>query len=84
MFNTGTVVGYSANIFGGEFPPKYIPSFSWGGAASFVTYDVAKSIETARRVLERRNMTLSEAEEQLFHYIFRITQGERRKRGYSD
>ncbi len=25
MFNTGTVVGVSANIFGGDFPPKFFP-----------------------------------------------------------
>jgi UDP-N-acetylglucosamine diphosphorylase/glucosamine-1-phosphate N-acetyltransferase len=82
MFNTGTVVGFSSNIYGGDFPPKAIPSFSWGGAADATTYDVAKALETARRVLARRNKTLSPAEEKLFTYIFGTTQGERRKRGY--
>lgn len=84
MFNTGTVVGFSSNIYGGDFPPKAIPSFSWGGAADATTYDVAKAIETARRVLARRNKTLTAAEEKLFTYIFGTTQGERRKRGYSN
>jgi hypothetical protein len=32
MFNTGTVVGVAANVFGGGFPPKHIPAFAWGGA----------------------------------------------------
>lgn len=81
MFNTGTVAGFSCNIFGGDFPPKYLPSFSWGGNSSLVEYDVNKSIETAKRVLLRRNKVMSETEEQLFHHIFGITQVERRKRG---
>lgn len=29
MFNTGTVVGVSANIFGSGFPRNFVPSFSW-------------------------------------------------------
>ena len=46
MFNTGTVVGISSNIYGAGFPGNFIPSFSWGGAAGFETYRVAKAIET--------------------------------------
>ncbi len=81
MFNTGTVAGFSCNIFGADFPPKYLPSFSWGGNSAITEYDVDKSIETAKRVLLRRNKIMSEAEEHLFHHIFGITQVERRKRG---
>ncbi|RPI65823.1 MAG: transferase, partial [Ignavibacteriales bacterium] len=69
MFNTGTIVGFSCNIFGAGFPAKYIPSFSWGGADSITTYDIHKSIETAKRVLSRRNKEMLEAEEKLFHKI---------------
>lgn len=82
MFNTGTIVGFSCNIFGAGFPSKYIPSFSWGGADAITTYDIHKSIETAKRVLARRKKTMNDAEEKLFHKIFDITQKERRKRGY--
>ncbi|MDB4286316.1 glucose-1-phosphate thymidylyltransferase, partial [bacterium] len=31
MLNSGTVIGVSANVFGGGYQPKFIPSFSWGG-----------------------------------------------------
>jgi UDP-N-acetylglucosamine diphosphorylase / glucose-1-phosphate thymidylyltransferase / UDP-N-acetylgalactosamine diphosphorylase / glucosamine-1-phosphate N-acetyltransferase / galactosamine-1-phosphate N-acetyltransferase len=82
MFNTGTIVGYSCNIFGSGFPSKYIPSFSWGGADAITTYDIHKAIETAKRVLARRKKDMIEAEEKLFHKIFDLTQKERRKRGY--
>jgi UDP-N-acetylglucosamine diphosphorylase/glucosamine-1-phosphate N-acetyltransferase len=56
MFNTGTVVGVSANIFGGDFPPKFIPSFSWGGAQWLRTFSFEKSLEVATRMMERREM----------------------------
>jgi len=80
MFNTGTVVGFSSNIFGAEFPAKYIPSFAWGKNS---TYDITLSIETAKKVMLRRNQIMHEREEQLFKHIFEITRSEREQRGYS-
>ena len=56
MFNTGTVVGVSCNIFGAGFPRQFIPSFSWGGASGFSTYKTDKAFETAERVMARRNI----------------------------
>ncbi len=82
MFNTGTVVGFSCNIFGAGFPNKYLPSFSWGGSEAVTTYDLERSIETAKRVLLRRSKNMHESEEKLFRKIFDITKKERRKRGY--
>lgn len=82
MFNTGTVVGFSCNIFGAGFPPKYIPSFSWGGNDGVTTYDIERGIETAQRVLRRRSKNMSEGEIEQFRKVFEITQKERRKRGY--
>ncbi len=55
MFNTGTVVGVCANIYGGGFPPKFIPSFAWGGSEGFQTYELEKAFTTAERVMARRN-----------------------------
>ncbi len=54
MFNTGTVVGVSANIFGGSFPPKFIPSFAWGGSEGFTSFEVDKAFEVAERMMSRR------------------------------
>ncbi|MBI1184978.1 glucose-1-phosphate thymidylyltransferase, partial [bacterium] len=77
MFNTGTVVGVSANIFGADFPPKYITSFAWGGAAGFETYDFDKAIEVAKRVMKRRNKDLDKHEEAILRTIFEMTRNER-------
>lgn len=81
-FNTGTVVGVSSNIFGTGFPPKYVPSFSWGAAGeTFTSYNLDRAIDVARKVMIRRNITLSESEEKLFKKLFDLTSDERRKRG---
>jgi len=72
MFNTGTVVGVSSNIFGGGFPLKCIPSFSWGGADGFVTFELNKAIEVATNVYKRRNKIFGEAEKKIFKKIFEM------------
>lgn len=59
MFNTGTVVGISANVFGDGFPRNFIPSFSWGGASGFSTYRTDKAFATAEKVMARRQQELS-------------------------
>ena len=70
MFNTGTVAGVSCNIFGGGFPEKFISSFSWGGSDGVTTYDFNRAMETANRMMGRRNKKLSEAEIELYRYIY--------------
>ncbi|PIO47801.1 MAG: transferase [[Chlorobium] sp. 445] len=70
MFNTGTVVGMSSNIFGAGFPPKTIGSFQWGGADGFVRYDLDKALEVARTVMKRRNVTLTPDYETLFRAAY--------------
>ena len=77
LFNTGTIVGISCNIFGEGFPSRHIPSFTWGGAAFMKTYDINKSIEVARIVTKRRSVNLSEAETDLLKNVFEITKHER-------
>ena len=73
MFNTGTVVGVSANIFGSGFPRNFVPSFSWGGANGFTTYQMKKMTQVAERVMARRNMTLETDDEDILKEIFDIT-----------
>ncbi|WP_038030977.1 GlmU family protein [Thermonema rossianum] len=71
MFNTGTVVGVAANIFGGDFPPKHIPSFSWGGAHyGWQLYRLEELFRTAGRMMQRRGKQLSEAEKQVLTYLY--------------
>ncbi len=81
-FNTGAVVGVSSNVFGGTFPPKYLPSFSWGGSEAVTTYDIDRSIEVAERVMERRNVIMTDIDKELFKKVFELTVDERRQRGY--
>jgi len=70
MFNTGTVAGVSCNIFGGGFPEKFIPSFSWGGSDSMTTYDFTRAMETANRMMGRRGKQLSADELEMYRYIY--------------
>lgn len=73
MFNTGTVVGISCNIFGAGFPDKFIPSFAWGGGEGMDTYSFDKAMNTARRMMQRRNIELSEAGIAMYRHIFDTT-----------
>lgn len=70
MFNTGSVVGVSANVFGSDFPPKFIPSFSWGGAQWLRTFTFEKSLEVAERMMERRGIKLSESDIAILKEVF--------------
>lgn len=73
MFNTGTVVGVSANIFGSGFPRNFVPSFAWGGASGFTTYHTKKAFETARIVMSRRGVVLDEIEQKILEFVFEET-----------
>lgn len=69
MFNTGTVVGTGANVFGGGFPPKEVPSFSWGGYNGFEPYEIERAVQTAKKVMERRQVVMSTAYEAMFRFV---------------
>ncbi len=73
MFNTGTVVGVSANIFGSGFPRNFVPSFSWGGASGFTTYITKKAFETAKIVMSRRDVEFDEKEALILEHVFEET-----------
>jgi UDP-N-acetylglucosamine diphosphorylase/glucosamine-1-phosphate N-acetyltransferase len=73
MFNTGTVVGVSCNIFGAGFPRNFVPSFSWGGANGFMNYSLDKALETAKLVMERRHIELTKEDEKIFQHITELT-----------
>lgn len=69
MLNTGTVVGVGCNLFGADFPPTHVPSFSWGGASAMYPYQFDKFIETATQVYQRRGIALSATEHQLLWHL---------------
>ncbi len=68
MFNTGTVVGVSANVFGGGFPPKFIPSFAWGGFNETV-FQLDKAIELATQVYKRREIAFDKTEQEILSHV---------------
>lgn len=74
MFNTGTVVGVAANVFGDGFPRNFIPSFSWGGAAGFQVYQMPKVVEVAREVMARRGLVFNEIDEKILQQVFEYTE----------
>lgn len=78
MFNTGTVVGVSANIFGSGFPRNFVPSFSWGGYGGFTTYQTSKAFEVAEVVMSRRNLDLSDQDKRILEHVFEETKKYRR------
>lgn len=79
MFNTGTVVGISANIVGGGFPPKYIPSFAWVDVPTFEEYRLEKAVEVARLVMHRRRIILTPEYEAAMKHVFHLTAEERER-----
>ncbi|MCG8699792.1 MAG: GlmU family protein [Bacteroidales bacterium] len=77
MFNTGTVVGVSANIYGGGYPRNFVPSFVWGGAAGYMAYALSKALKTAEIVYSRRNLEFDEDEKAILTQIYNITENYR-------
>ncbi len=73
MFNTGTVIGVNCNIFATGFPRNFVPSFSWGGASGFSTYQTAKAFEAATVMMARRGKTFDEKEASIMEHVFELT-----------
>ena len=78
MFNTGTVVGVSTNIFGSGFPRNFVPSFSWGGNGGFTTYLTKKAFEVAEVVMSRRQIELTDVDKAILEHVFEETKKYRR------
>ncbi|WP_394906283.1 GlmU family protein [uncultured Mesonia sp.] len=78
MFNTGTVVGVSSNIFGAGFPRNFVPSFTWGGNQGTTTYQTKKSFEVCEIVMKRRNITFTEEDQAILEAVFEQTKKYRR------
>jgi UDP-N-acetylglucosamine diphosphorylase/glucosamine-1-phosphate N-acetyltransferase len=72
MFNTGTVVGVGCNVFGGGFPPQFIPEFSWCNGSDLSHYKLEKLFETAEKVWQRRGLVFDEKEKQLLTHIHQL------------
>ncbi len=77
MFNTGTVIGVSCNVYGAGFPRNFIPSFSWGSANGFMEYQLSKAADTASRVFARRGIAFDDIEQRLLKAVFENTADQR-------
>jgi UDP-N-acetylglucosamine diphosphorylase/glucosamine-1-phosphate N-acetyltransferase len=70
MFNSGTIVGVSSSVFGSGYPRNFIPSFAWGGAQGFTTYQIKKAFETVAKAMERRGLELNDIDKEILTTIF--------------
>jgi hypothetical protein len=73
MFNTGTVVGVNANIFGSGFQRNFIASFTWGGTGGHTNYSIKKALEVAAMVFKRRHLPFDETEADLLTSVYNLT-----------
>lgn len=73
MFNTGTIVGVSSNVFGEGFPPKFVPSFTWGGASGLITHRLDEALSTASKVMARRDIEFTSIDENILRKVFELS-----------
>jgi len=69
MLNTATVIGVSCNIYGGGFPAKFVPSFSWGGVEETVPFRLDKAIDAANQMMGRRGLKLEDGDLKIFQFL---------------
>lgn len=70
MFNTGTVLGIGVNVHQAGFPRNFVANFSDGGSfAGFDEMPVETFLDTARRVMARRDVALTPAMERAYRAI---------------
>lgn len=84
LLNTGTVIGVACNLYGAAMPPKFVPSFSWGQGHKLVEHRLEQALQTAQRMMARRNVELTVAEADLLTYIFAATAHERQVHGVTE
>ncbi|MFO7878851.1 MAG: GlmU family protein [Bacteroidales bacterium] len=78
MFNTGTVIGVSCNLFGQGFPRNFVPSFSWGGANGYTEYKLSKAFQVADTVMQRRRMKLTDMDKSILEHVCEETKALRK------
>ncbi len=69
MFPTGAVVGFGCNIATCEFSPKFVPSFTWVTGSGASPYAVQRCLDVARKVMLRREIRITAAEEAWFRQL---------------
>lgn len=73
MLNTGTVIGVSCNIFGGDFPPKFVPSFSWGGRDPKERYRLQEALRDATAWMAFKSREMNDADRRMLAAVYEQT-----------
>ena len=73
ILNTGTVVGVGCSLFGAGFPPRYFPSFHWGGKESLERQPFDKSVIAAEAMMLRRDQKISETYRAVLKHVYDVT-----------
>ncbi|HSZ73061.1 MAG TPA: putative sugar nucleotidyl transferase [Cytophagaceae bacterium] len=69
-FNTGTVLGIGVNVFDTGFPPKYIPSYSWGSPQTLQPFRKAEWFEMVLQTRKLKHQPLSSEERSLLETVW--------------
>lgn len=78
LLNTGTVIGVMCNVLSTDLSHKYIPSFTWYYRGRFsIGSGLRRMLRTAERAMARRDKVLTDAERELFKYLYEMTREER-------
>jgi UDP-N-acetylglucosamine diphosphorylase/glucosamine-1-phosphate N-acetyltransferase len=74
ILNTGTVVGVGCNLFGAGFPPRYIPSFHWGGNESLERQPFDKAVAAMKAMMARRDHMVSDVYRVVLKHVYETTE----------
>jgi len=79
LLTTGTVVGIMTNVLSsGDLPPQYVPSFCFYRENKLSKgFRVKTLIETAERVMSRRNVKLTPADAKMIEKVYEMVEAER-------
>ncbi len=80
MFNTATVVGCFSNVFGSDFPEKFVPSFMWGSKSNWQEFKFEKALEMAQNMMQRRDVQLNKKDKDIYNHVFELTKKHRHSR----
>lgn len=77
MLNTATVLGVGVNIHGSGFPRPFLASFSEGSPSGYSDVSMPKFFETARTVMARRGVTLTDDDVRILETVRKLAENYR-------
>lgn len=67
--NAGTIIHFGSTLTQKNITEKDIPSFTWGNPEDSIKQDLNKFISTAKKVMKRRDIELTQNEIDLFSFL---------------